>query len=439
MIPLGILAAQVAGVSVYRLQTLGTTGSESGAGIFADSAGNTYVVGSNPVSGLGTGFLFAKYAPGGIIEWARTLAGANTDVGIGIATDGNADVYVSGRTNSAGAGSNDFLIAKYNSTGTIQWQRVFGGSGDDPGRRIAIDSGNNVYVVGDTNSAGAGSADFLFVKYDSSGTIQFQRVLGGSGFDTGNDIAVDSSDNFYVVGNTQSAGAGGNDVLLAKYNSGGTIQWQRVLGGTEAEQGLGVAVDLDGNVYVSGLTTTTGAGSSDVLLAKYNSSGTLQWQRVLGGTLQEQGNSVAVDSSNNVYVFGVTNSAGAGSNDFLIAKYDSSGTIQWQRVLGGTGNDTGAYIKIDSSDNLNVIGFTNTTGAGSFDFLIGVLPNDGSLTGTYVLNGQNMIYAASTLTAATSSLTGATSSLTSATPSLTSATPSLTSGTPTLIEHRVDL
>jgi uncharacterized delta-60 repeat protein len=438
--PLGILAVAGAGGVTYWLSTLGGAGSDFGNSVAIDLADNVYVLGITASTGAGNNdFLLAKYNSSGTIQWQRVLGGAGSDQGRSVAIDSTGNVYVFGVTNSTGAGGNDLLLAKYNSSGTIQWQRVLGGAGGDEGRSVAIDSTGNVYVLGLTSSAGAGSFDFLLAKYNSSGTIQWQRVLGGAGSEQGFLVAIDSADNVYVFGATASTGAGSNDFLLAKYNSSGTIQWQRVLGGAGSDFGNSVAIDSADNVYVFGQTASTGAGNNDFLLAKYNSSGTIQWQRVLGGISNDQGRSVAIDSADNVYVLGITASTGAGGNDFLLAKYNSSGTIQWQRVLGGAGSDQGSSVAIDSADNVYVFGVTNSTGAGSNDFLLAVLPNDGSLTGTYVLNGVNMIYAASSLTSATSTLTAATSSLTAATSSLTSATSTLTDSSASLTSYLVEL
>ena len=323
--------------------------------------------------------------------------------------------------------------------GLTYWLSTLGGASGDQGQSVAIDSDNNLYVLGFQASTGAGSNDFLLAKYNSSGTVQWQRILGGASNDRGYSVAIDSSDNVCVFGYTSSTGAGAQDFLLAKYNSSGTIQWQRILGGAGSDYGQSVAIDSSDNVYVFGSTRSTGAVAKPVLLAKYNSSGTIQWQRILGGAGSEEGNSVAIDSSDNVYVLGRTTSTGAGQDDFLIAKYNSSGTIQWQRVLGGASGDTGYSVAIDSSDNVCVFGHTASTGAGSNDFLLAKLPNDGSLTGTYVLDGVDMIYATSTLTAATSTLTAATSSLTAATSTLTAATSTLTDASASLTEHFVGI
>jgi uncharacterized delta-60 repeat protein len=324
-------------------------------------------------------------------------------------------------------------------TGGGYWISTLGGAGNERGKAVATDSLDNVYAFGFTDSTGAGNNDFLLAKYNSAGTVEWQRILGGASGDTGQAVAIDSADNVYVFGFTTSTGAGSNDFLLAKYNSSGTLQWQRVLGGASSERGYAVAIDSSNNIYVAGEVSSAGAGNNDFLLAKYNSSGTIQWQRVLGGASNERGQGVTVDSSDNVYAFGFTESTGAGNYDFLLAKYNSSGTIQWQRVLGGVSYDNGNSVAIDSSDNVCIIGETTSTGAGGNDFLLAKLPSNGSLTGTYVLDGVDIVYATSTLTAGTSTLTAATSTLTAATSTLTAGTSTLTAATSTLTEHFVAL
>jgi uncharacterized delta-60 repeat protein len=438
LIPLGFWAASGGGGVTYWISTLGDSGFDFGYSIITDSAGNSYAFGYTNSAGAGNyDFLLAKYDSLGAIQWQRVLGGASSENGLSVSIDSSDNVYVFGYTTSTGAGQEDFLLAKYNSAGAIQWQRTLGGSGRDYGQAVTVDIYSNVYVIGYSDSSGAGSNDMLLSRYDSSGTIQWQRSLGGVSGDRGYSLDVDSTGNVYVFGQTASTGAGGTDFLLAKYNSLGTIQWQRTLGGASNEFGYSVTIDSSDNVYVLGRTFSTGAGSYDFLLAKYNSSGTIQWQRVLGGASSDTGNSVATDSSDNVYVFGETGSAGAGSEDFLLAKYDSAGTIQWQRTLGGAAGETGYSVIIDSADDVYVIGRTTSAGAGSFDFLLAKLPNDGSLTGTYILNGANIVYSASSLTAATSSLTAATASLTSATSTLTSSTSALTDASASLTSYLV--
>ena len=438
---LGILNAQASGGAfTYWLATLGGAGYEVGRGSSTDTDGNFYAFGQTSSQGAGSiDFLLAKYDALGAVQWQRVLGGTGGDSDGSLAIDSADNLYLVGETASDGEGSDDFLIAKYNSSGTIQWQRVLGGASIERATGIAIDSSDNLLVVGHSYSAGAGDFDVLLAKYNSSGTIQWQRTLGGTGTERGNALAIDSADNVYVFGETASSGEGQEDFLIAKYNSAGTLQWQRTLGGSSGEDGFGIAFDSDDNLYVTGRTSSQGVAFDDLFLAKFNSSGTVQWQRVLGGSQSDTGNSVAVDSSNNVYVLGTTTSTGEGSDDYLLAKYNSTGVIQYQRVIGGTGAEFGNSIVIDSSDTMYLVGVTQSTGEGNSSLLIAKLPSDGSLTGTYELDGVNIVYAASTLTGATATLTAATSSLTAATSSLTSSTSTLTSATSTLTSHFVEI
>jgi uncharacterized delta-60 repeat protein len=413
----------------YWIETLGGANDDRGFGIAVDASGNVYVTGYTQSSGAGDAdVLIAKYNSSGTIQWQRTLGGAGNDQGYGIAVDGSGNVYITGYTASSGAGGQDVLIAKYDTSGTIQWQRTLGGASNDYGYGIAVDGSGNVYVTGYTASSGAGDGDFLIAKYDTSGAIQWQRTLGGAGSDFGFGIAVDGSGNVYITGITNSSGAGNYDVLIAKYDTSGTIQWQRTLGGVNIDGGYGIAVDSSGNVYITGATLSSGAGDYDALIVKYNTSGTIQWQRTLGGVNADVGQGIAVDGSGNVYITRYTNSSGAGGVDVLIAKYNTSGTIQWQRTLGGVSSDYGYGIAVDGSGNVYVTGNTNSSGAGSYDVLIAKLPADGAFTGTY----GAYTYATSGLSTATSGLSTATSGLSTATSGLSAATSGLSTATSAL-------
>jgi uncharacterized delta-60 repeat protein len=407
------------------IATLGGGGGDEGSGIAIDSFGNVYIAAIAAGSSNIYNVLIAKYDTSGAIQWQRTLSSANDDRGLGIAVDGDGNVYIIGYTGSVA----DVLIAKYDTSGTIQWQTTLGGAYVDRGYGIAVDGDGNVYITGRTRSSGAGDYDVLIAKYNTSGTIQWQRTLGGASGDFGYGIAVDGDGNVYITSQSASSGAGGFDVLIAKYDTSGTIQWQRTLGGAAVNFGIGqgIAVDGDGNVYVTGQYTSSGAGDYDVLIAKYNTSGTIQWQRTLGSLNYDEGNGIAVDGDGNVYITGSTLSSGAGGVDVLIAKYNTSGTIQWQRTLGGASSEYGNGIAVDSFGNVYVTGQSASSGAGGFNVLIAKLPADGSLTGTY----GAYTYATSGLSTATSGLSTATSGLSTATSGLSTATSGLSTATST--------
>jgi len=437
---LGILNSQAAGASVsYWLATLGGNSPDVGKSVASDSLGNFYALGYSESSGAGANdFLLTKFDLLGAIQWQRSLGGTSDDDGNSVQIDSSDNIYAFGRTRSSGAGSNDFLLAKYNTSGTLQWQRTLGGSGYDFGTSVSVDSSGNIYVLGLSDSSGAGSYDFLLAKYNSSGTIQWQRTLGGASQEFGRSLSVDSSGNVYVAGVTTSAGLGQEEFLLAKYNASGTIQWQRIFGGTADDQNQALFADSSGNTFLLGSSNSVGAGGQDLILAKYNTSGTLQWQQMLGGVNTDIGRGVALDSADNIFVSGQTNSSGAGGNDFLLAKYNSSGVIQWQRTLGSNQAEISYGLALNLEDAIYATGLTERSGKGT-QILLAKVPSDGSKTGTYSLDGLDMVYAASSLTAGTSTLTSSTSSLTSATSTLTSSTSSLTSATSTLTAHIVEL
>ena len=198
------------------------------------------------------------------------------------------------------------------------------------------------------------------------------------------------------------------------------------------DRGQGIATDSTGNVYVTGFFVSS--GNYNAFITKYNTSGAIQWQRSLKDSLsasqRDYGQGIATDSTGNVYVIGRFKNSSSGTNAF-ITKYNTSGTIQWQRSLAdsldaGGQNDQGLGIATDSSGNVYVTGRFGNSSSGTNAFIT-KLPNDGTKTGTWTIDATHILtYATSSLTEAAGTLTGATSSLTEAAGSLTDATSSLT-------------
>ncbi len=211
------------------------------------------------------------------------------------------------------------LLSAGNSV-AIEWYRTWGGNGTESGNGVVVDSSDSVYIAGFTDSFGAGIFDMTLVKYDSSGVQQWNRTWGGSESDSGFGVAVDSLDSVYIAGSTFSFGAGVTDMVLVKYNSSGVQQWNRTWGGRGYESGNGVAVDSSDSVYLTGSTLSFGVGSYDMVLVKYDSSGVQQWYHTWGGNDEDYGRGGAVDSSDNVYLAGWTRSFGTASRDAVLVK-----------------------------------------------------------------------------------------------------------------------
>jgi sugar lactone lactonase YvrE len=411
----------------YWIGLLQGSSTTIGLGITLDTSANVYVTGYS-ISGASAVLQTVKYNNSGVVQWQRKLIDSvsNTGAGYSIAVDSSNNVYAIGYS-----GTYAIQLVKYDATGAIQWQRKISGTGSSFGNGITVDSSNNVYVVG---QAAVSSVDqWVIAKYNTAGTIQWQRTLATVG-GAANEVAVSSSGDIYVVGSGSISSIA--CIQTAKYDSSGTIQWQRTIDSVSSSSsatGNGIAVDSSGNVYITGYVQS-GSGL-DIYTAKYNTSGTIQWQRRLigAGSSSDFAHSIALDSSNNVYVAGTTNTSG--SYNIQIIKYDTSGTIQWQRSLTNTQYAYG--IAVDLSGDIYINGYSQVTPTASF--LIAKLPGDGSLTGTYTVGGYSMTYAASSLSGgaynlndAASYLTSSASSFTDAASSLTDAASSLTSSVTTL-------
>jgi len=420
----------------YWYATIGNTSSNKGYDVRVDSSKNVYLSGSTYPDHS----IIVKYDSSGSLQWQRTITADEAEI-TNLGLDGSDNIYVVGDTESNSQGGRDFYIVKLNSSGTSQWQRGLGASGSEEAiGHIATDSSGNTYGCGYADS---GDEMFLF-KYNSSGTLQWQRKLGPSGDQAYHtDVALDSSGNVYASGESNVGGSGNPALTLVKYNSSGTLQWKKSLqGSSNSEEGTGVAVDSSSNVYVVGDVESAGAGGNDILLVKYNDSGVVQWKRAIGGTNSDRGTGVAVDSSGNVYICGQGASGGPYFNDYIIiAKFNSSGSLQWERTIKGPTNQNNKdiraeRIRVDGSDNLYVAGFTEAAGQGSDDLFVFKLPNDGSLTGTH----GSFVYAASSLTLTTSislteanlGLSGSNGNLTDYAQNLTVSTSSFTSATTSL-------
>lgn len=372
----------------------GTTSFDFGWGNTVDKNGNVFVTGGTGGSLDGNtsagdlDMILVKYNAAGEKQWTRQLGTAAEDTGNAVAVDASGNIYVVGTTlgdlggpHEGNADEYDIFLVKYNTEGTEQWRRRLGTPEVDDAPCVAVDDTGNIYVSGttygdmdgDLGGTNAGNFDIFLVKYNAAGEKQWTRQLGTEYSDECYSIAVDTNGNIYMTGLTYGnldgkIMAGGNfDVFLVKYNAAGEKQWTELLGTPSDEYGYGVATDAGGNVYVTGVTSGhlegTNAGGTDMFLAKYNTSGVKQWTRQLGTTSDDDGWGVAVDANGNIFVAGDTYGAleentSAGDWDAFLVKYNTSGTRQWIRQFGTDSEDVAYGVKTDSGGNAFVTGYT---------------------------------------------------------------------------------
>jgi hypothetical protein len=256
----------------------------------------------------------------------------------------------------------------FGSAATTGWSQTYGGSGDDEAYSVVQTSDGGYALVGYTNSSGAGSYDFWLIKTNSSGGMLWNQTYGGPGDDEAYSVVQCNDTGYAVAGYTNSYGIGETNAWLVKTDSSGNMQWSQTYGGRAENIAYSVIQTSDGGYALAGYTDSFGAGSFDFWLVKTNSSGGMLWNQTYGGTGDDEASSVIQTSDGGYALAGYTDSFGAGSYDFWLVKTDSSGNMVWSQTYGGSGDDEAGWVIQTSDGGYALTGLTNSTGAGSYDF-----------------------------------------------------------------------
>jgi uncharacterized delta-60 repeat protein len=288
-----------------------------------------------------------------------------------LAVDNYGNVYVTGTVTDTASGL-DIRTIKYNAAGQVIWKAKWNGAanGNDEPFSIAVDSRGNAYVTG--RSMGKGTDyDMITVKYNWFGVRQWSARYNdpNNGFDEAKSIAVDNNGNVYITG---EGGLGANvtsDYVTIKYNGNGTRLWVANYNGPGRNDGANaLALDEYGNVYVTGRSPAgvdPDEEDMDMATVKYNTNGVQQWvaryDGPVAGNFFDQGWAIAVDKYGNVYVTGNSaNSNAEDAADYATVKYNANGMQQWAARYNGPGNSTDIplSIAVDASQNVYVTGYS---------------------------------------------------------------------------------
>jgi len=338
------------------------------------------------------------------IQWQKCFGGTSPDEAYCVEQTVDGGYIVAGYTDSnngdvTGNHSSymDYWVVKLNNSGTIQWQKCLGGTGEDKAYCVEQTADGGYIVAGYTSSYNGdvtgfhGSDDCWIVKLDSSANIQWQKSLGGSGQDRAYSVEQTADGGYIVAGWTSSndgdvTGFHGNnfsDYWVVKLDSNGNLQWQKCLGGTSPDGAYSVEQTADGGYIVAGFTQSADGditgfhGAVDYWIAKLDNSGNIQWQKCLGGASADWAYSVQQTADSGYIVAGGANSIDGdvtGNHntfgqypDYWIAKLDISGNLQWQKCLGGTKFDEAHAVEQTADGGYIVAGYT--------------LSNNGDVTG----------------------------------------------------------
>ncbi len=372
-------------------------------------AGNSYstdgdVTGHHDSLSFNSDFWIIKLDGSGTLLWQKCLGGSEGDGAYSIQQTADGGYVVAGYSASNDGdvtglhgSSSDFWIVKLNASGTLQWQKCFGGTDVEIANSIQQTVDGGYIIAGETSSSDGDVIglhdtlpslnDFWVVKVDSVGSLQWQKCLGGFGIDEAYSIKQTLDGGFIVAGLTWSNSGdvtgfhGWDDFWIVKLDNTGALQWQKCLGGSFSEEAFSAVQTTDGGYVVVGHAgssdgdVTSSHSSRDCWIVKLNGSGGLQWEKSLGGTDFDYGNAVRQTSDGGIIIAGTTLSnngdvtANHGSLDWWIIKLDGSGTLQWQKSFGGTDTEHISSIEQTTDGGFIVAGSTQS--------------NDGDVSGNH--------------------------------------------------------
>lgn len=414
----GVLDTAFSGIGyVVHSNAAGGIFNDAGKGVAVDSSGKIVVAGYSTAPGGDYDMAIWKYkADGkpddtfnstGVVTHNNAAGGDGGDFGKAMTLDSSGRIVVTGYSDR-GTSNYDMVIWRYNTDGTpddtfngtgyVAHNNAAGGSDNDFGNAVAIDSSGKIVVAGQSVSA-AGGWDMTLWRYNTNGTLDdtfngtgyasHHNAAGGNSADYGNAVAIDSSGKIVVAGYSLNA-SGNFDMVVWRYNSNGTLDptfngtgyavHDGAAGGTDSDIGYSVTLDSSGRILVTGYSYNT-TFDTDMVVWRYNTDGTLDTTfngtgytvhaGAAGGTNgYDEGYSITIDSSGKILVAGLSSNA-AGNYDMAVWKYNTNGTLDTtfnntgyaaHDGAAGGGNDEGYAIALDSSGRIVVAGGSENGG-----------------------------------------------------------------------------
>jgi gliding motility-associated-like protein len=358
--------------------------------------------------------IYGTYYGGELNDWGYGISkDSSGNIFIGGATQNTDDIATSGAYKTEMDDSQDAILGKFTKDGQPVWVTYYGGSEEDEIFGLTIDHNNNVIAVGTTfssdniatpgshqsvNISYEGASSAFLIKFANDGELVWGTYYGGDSITWGTGVAIDELNNIYVSAWTTSAvgiatpgafkqaysggvGTDAQDGCIAKFDGNGNLLWGTYFGDNSFDGCYAIAVDHSSNVYVTGITysqqniatggshqTVFGGGASDAFIAKFNTDGTRQWASYYGGSGDDYGESVCIDSKDNVYFCGQTSSVTGistpgsqqpvlgGDYDGFFAKFNPNGNFLSGSYFGGIHQEYTTGITTDDQDNLIICG-----------------------------------------------------------------------------------
>jgi hypothetical protein len=346
-------------------------------------------------------FWVVKLDADGVIQWQKALGGSDFDLARSVQQTTDGGYVVTGSSPSSdgdvtgGHGGTDVWVVKLDPDGMVDWQETYGGTDDDGGSAIQQTSDGGYIIAGNSRSndgdvtGNHGGPDAWVLKLDVGGTLQWQKCLGGTGYDATYSVQQTSDGGYILAGETGSNdgdvsgnhGGDGIDCWIVKLDGSGNLQWQKTLGGSGNDVAASIRQTDDGGYIMAASSPSTDGdvsgnhGATDFWTVKLDTVGNVQWQQSLGGSLSDFASDIHQLADGGYIVAGITQSqdgdvtANNGSRDVWVVRLNAQGTLLWQKTMGGSSNDSGSAIALTDQGGYVVGGYTDS--------------NDGDVTGNH--------------------------------------------------------
>jgi hypothetical protein len=292
-------------------------------------------------------------------KWMKHFGGKEDEYGSSVQQTLDGGYIVFGITESYGAGRRDIWLLKTDSDGNKIWDKTYGGEDDDYGSfgQQTIDGG--YIIVGRTYSFDAVKSDIWLIKTNSEGNKEWDKIFGGTGYDTASEVLQTIDGGYVIFGYTDSFGAGNRDMWLIKTDSEGNIEWDKTYGGTPDDQGHSIKQTNDGGyILAGGKFTSQTTNKFDIWLIKTDNTGEVIWDKTFGGSEHETAWSVQQTTDDGYIICGDKDAGGSDEYDIWLLKTDSDGKLLWDKIFGGFNYDRGWSVQQTSDGGYVIAGDT---------------------------------------------------------------------------------
>jgi hypothetical protein len=333
-------------------------------------------------------YWIVKITSTGEIEWQKSLGGSRYERIHSIQQTIDGGYIIAGYSKSDDGevsknnGKRDYWIVKLTSTGEIKWQKSFGGSNDDEANSIQQTTDGGYIIAGSSKSNNGdvsgnhGGYDYWIIKLTSSGEFEWQKSLGGSDWEEAQSILQTTDEGYIIAGYSDSndgdvsGNHGAGDYWIVKLTSTGEIEWQKSLGGSSADEANSIQQTTDGGYIIAGSSKSNNGdvsgnhGDYDYWIVKVTPTGEIEWQKSLGGSSWDKAQSIQQTIDGGYIIAGYSDSNDGnvsenhGDNDYWIVKVTSTGEIEWQKSLGGSGIDLANSILQTTDEGYIIAGYS---------------------------------------------------------------------------------